>query len=259
MKAFSDPIRERDVNILKWIHSNRFTDLSLFGFRFSKSGDISDYARALNRLKEKGLLIKYKRGYNEEPVYTLSEAALSRLSKDGVILVKSYEPPKISWNCMDHDKRVIRIRAEIEKNIEAVFWVSDFEMRSGVMPKTKADFIEGKLDVLKWRYNRGMTKERLRRTPDAYFEATVNGVRSMFVLEYVHADYSSRKYDEIIPRLIQRFTGSIKLLVFRDSEVALKNIQELKRRINDREGWWAGSYESIIQRPFLEAFEDLKG
>jgi len=258
VKPYSDPIKGRDVEILRWIHENRFTDLSLYGEKFSRSPDFRDWRRALNRLEKKGLLTRSKRGRNEEPVYVLTEAAQARLSKDGVLLIRNPQPVKIVWNCLIHDRKVVQIRTKFERELIDLFWVTDYEMRRGVSPKTKSEFLSGKLDVVKWRWNRGAAKERFNRTPDAYFEATVGGIRKAFVLEYVHAEYSKRKYDEIIPRLVQRFQGAIKLLVYQDDKATIKNIAEVKRRVKDREGWWAGSHERVVSLPFLEAFEDLK-
>jgi hypothetical protein len=211
----------------------------------------------LDRLVFFGLLTKHKKYLSEEPVYCLSKSALSGFSDKGTFLVSKPNPIKITWSNHDHDCRVIQLRLRFEKELKDVFWCSDFEMRSGITPKVKADFQAGKLDVMKWRYNRGMSKERLRRTPDGYFEATFGVERRAFVLEYVHCEYSERKYDEIIPRLVQRFPSAFKLLVFRSSDSAIKNIKYLRRRVRDRKGWWAGSFDKVSSLPFLEAFEDL--
>ncbi len=74
----------------------------------------------------------------------------------------------------------VRIAFEANPDLKNIFWVSDFEMRSGITPNIKARFLAGKLDKERWRGNWSDARNHSRRTPDGYFEADVDGKRMAF-------------------------------------------------------------------------------
>ena len=251
-------LREKDKIVLSWIHSNKFTTPSLYGAKFSKSASQIGFRMNLDRLYTYGFLHRVKKEYKHENTYYLTGKALRILSKEGRILLKRPTPVRVTFNQQDHDRRVIEMRTRLEADgtLGDVFWVTDFELRAGITSKVKTAFLGGSLDVIKWRKHREAPSETSRR-PDGYFQATIEGERRSFVLEYIHAPYSTMKYNRVIPILINKWASSIKLMVFQNDALTVRNKIYLKSHVRNRKNWWVASYDQVINKPFLEAFEDL--
>lgn len=124
-----------------------------------------------------------------------------------MIVMSRKHPIRINPYERQHDLMVQELRIALEASPELgdVFWVSDFEMRSGIMPRTKAEFLSGELES-DWRkraYERA--KNRIRRTPDGYFEADYQGERRPFALEFERTAYNWNMMKRMVYNLDDSF------------------------------------------------------
>ena len=149
--------------------------------------------------------------------YFLTGNAIRTLDVNNKVLVRSTKyPVKINPKEKEHDLLVqtIRISFEASEQLKSIFWVSDFELRSGISPSIKAEFYEGKLDKEKWRTNGFNPNPKGRRTPDAYFEADLDGQRMGFTLEYEHCTYGDKKITDMVDNLKDGYPHAFKPCCF---------------------------------------------
>jgi len=255
---------DKEVEHLAWIHSNKFTIPDVFGQRFFKSS----YRYACRILRkyylDKGFLhmVKAESTTFQDSVYSLTAGAIRSLDAKNKILVRSTKyPVKVNPYEREHDIKVQEIRTAIElsEDLKEVFWVSDFEMRSGISPLVKARFIDGSLDKEKWRSNGMNPNSTGRRTPDGYFEADLEGQREAFVLEFEHHPYDDYKFNRMAWNLKHHFPDVTKLVVSADRKNALRMIKTLQTKVkNDEQNkWFVTDFEKIKTLFFKKIWHQL--
>lgn len=250
-------INAEEEERLAWIHSNKFTVPKLFHKKFLSS---QTYRNACIILKnysslEKGFLHVQQETVFQRADYFLTAAAIRALDTGNKILVRNVKyPVKINPVEKTHDLRVqaIRISFEASPCLKDVFWVSDFELRSGITPSVKAEFLEGKLDKERWRSNGRNSNPKGRRTPDAYFEADLDGRRMGFTLEYEHRPYGDRKINDMVFYLRDGYSQAFKLVVSSNPETMMRMFRALKLKVKaeGQENWFVSDYETVINQPF---------
>ena len=195
-------------------------------------------------------------GRFSEMVYTLTLPALKVLEAHGVALLRTARTPRVNFKELDHDLRVARLRMAFERSpeLEGMFWVSDFELRCGISPNVKAEFLRGRLDVEKWRCS---PVPGNRRTPDGYFEASSKGVRCSFILEYEHARYPGARLRDVVLYLDRGFPDALRLVVCQNVPQGQRMLRELKRRVQRPELWLVSTYEKVLSAPFTEAWANV--
>lgn len=257
-------MNDKEVEHLAWIHSNKFTIPDVFGKRFFKSS----YRYACRVLRkyylEKGFLhmVKAESTTFQDSIYSLTAGAIRSLDAQNKILVRSTKyPVKVNPYEREHDIKVQEIRTAIELSVDLreVFWVSDFEMRSGISPLVKARFVDGSLDKEKWRSNGMNPNNTGRRTPDGYFEADLEGQREAFVLEFEHHPYDDFKFNRMIWNLKHHFPDATKLVVSADRKNALRMIKTLQTKVkNDEQNkWFVTDFEKIKTLSFSKIWHQL--
>jgi len=270
-------LTENEESKLAYIQSNKFITLRSFHRKFLKN---KTEAAAWYQLEkfckfDPPLLERLRGSHFEERFYRLTAAALKYLDFENRILVRNPRFPNgMRAQSYEHDCRVIALRVSFEENPDLmnVFWVSDFEMRTGVTPEIKAGFIAGKLNKTTWRYNRdkdlfhwkegdlkGGPKNQYPRTPDGYMEADLDGRREIFVFEYIHQSYSRQTLDRMVYQLESDpvFSKGYKLIVSKNTEDAESLIPRLKERVKEKEKWFVGDYERALTAPFKKVWFNL--
>ncbi len=154
LKAMTDIEMEH----LVWIHSNKFTTPELFYKKFLPNQTSRNAYKILKKYTspERDLLHVLKTPIGNSNLFFLTAGALRTLDENNKILVRSNKyPVKINTHEKEHDVMVqtIRITFESLEELKDIFWVSDFEMRSGITPSIKAEYLEGKLNKERWRSN----------------------------------------------------------------------------------------------------------
>lgn len=257
-------INDKETEHLVWIHSNKFTIPEIFGRKFFKSS----YRYACRVLRKyylkKGLLnmTKAEGTTFQDSMYSLTTDAIRSLDLKNKILVRGTKyPVKVNPYERQHDLMVQEIRVAIEssEDLSDIFWVTDFEMRSGITPSIKAKFVEGRLDKEEWRSNGLNPNSTGRRTPDGYFEADLDGQREGFTLEYEHHPYDDRKFNRMAWYLKQYFPNATKLVVSVNRENAVRMIKALQTKIKTGEQhlWFVSDLDKVKNLSFKKIWHQL--
>ena len=249
---------------LVWIHSNKFIVPELFNKKFIPSQSYRHACRVLNEYAtpEVGFLHVQQDNIFQRANYFLTAQAIRTLDATNKILVRSTKyPVKINSKEKDHDLLVqaIRISFEANEDLKNVFWVSDFELRSGISPSVKAEFLEGKLNKEKWRSIGFNPNPKGRRTPDGYFEADLDGERMAFTLEYEHQPYGDKKISDMVDNLKDGYPHAFKLVVSSGYKNALRMIRALKVKVKaeDQEKWFVTDFEKATTQSFKGIWHQL--
>lgn len=249
---------------LAWIHSNKFTTPDLFHRKFLPSQTYRNACILLRKYTspDVGFLHMQQETVFQRANYYLTAGAIRALDAGNKMLVRSTKYPiKINFAEKTHDLRVqaIRIGFEACPDLKDIFWVSDFEMRSGISPAVKGEFLQGKLDKKRWRSDGLNPNPKGRRTPDGYFEADYEGQRMGFTLEYEHHPYSDRKMGDMVGYLKEEFPHAVKLVVSAIPQQATRMVKALKGKIRqeDREMWFVTDFESAMSKSFRGIWQQL--
>ncbi len=258
------PMTTEEEERLVWIHSNKFIVPELFHKKFIPSQTYRHACRLLSRYAspEVGFFHMQQDNVFQRANYYLTAKAIRTLDATNKILVRSTKyPVKINPKEKDHDLLVqaIRISFEYSEHLKSVFWVSDFELRSGISPSIKAEFLEGKLDKEKWRSNGFNPNPKGRRTPDGYFEADLDGERMGFTLEYEHQPYGDKKISDMVDCLKDGYPHAFKLVVSASYKNALRMIRALKVKVKleDQEKWFVTDVEKATTQSFRGIWHQL--
>ena len=249
---------------LVWIHSNKFIVPDLFNKKFIPAQTYRHSCRVLSHYAspEIGFLHMQQDNVFQRANYYLTAPAIRTLDTTNKILVRSTRyPVKINSKEKDHDLLVqaIRISFETSEYLKGIFWVSDFELRSGISPSVKAEFLEGKLNKGKWRSNGFNPNPKGRRTPDGYFEADFDGERRGFTLEYEHHPYGDKKITDMVDYLKDGYPHALKLVVCSGFKNALRMIRALKMKVKveDQEKWFVTDMEKATTQSFKGIWHQL--
>ncbi len=292
------PLKRKDLDKLKYIHSNRFITPQLFHSKFYQGKSLDATWQFLRRLKEMGYLKEKKFGFQGRfvpAVVYLSYHAINELKSLGQIIAGRVAEVKIPSSEVDHHLSVISLRIALEKDpfFKSLFWVSDYELNSGIDP------------LLKWKHEaltdaekiirRGEFKpngvNRPPRIVDGYFRAEIlNGTDEKpsvegFVLEFENSPYSYRRIIEIVVKIDTLYPKSKKLIVSASPENskrinriiwrfmhlnveyrADKRTKKLKPHkvvpFKERGGnpslWNFADYKSVINKTFSTSYRKLR-
>ena len=258
-------INEMEAKHLTWIHSNKFTTPELFHKRFIHP---RTYRQACSIMRDqylkKGFLgmTKAESTTFQDSMYYLSTKAIQILDENEKILVKKTNyPVRINPYERQHDLEVQAIRIAFEKNdqLGRIFWLSDFEMRSGITQGVKKAFLSGDLDKEEWRSNWVNTQIRGRRTPDGYFETDLDGKRYGFTLEYEHVQNPEAKIGRMIDYLKDSFPNVLRLVVSADKKNATRMMNILRGKVRESEWdrWFVSYFERATTLPFKKIWHQL--
>ena len=243
----------RDVDTLAYIHSNKFITTNLFHRKFHPNHTLWAACLHLNRLADRGLVLRLQKLPNEDSFYCLTRPALKHLSGLARILLSSeVRSPRINPFEREHDKRVLAMRIQIEAagGLEGLTWLSDYEMRCGLKMVWKKALVEGR----GWDLAGAKLRRVHDRTPDGYFEWAVEGKAYGFALEYEHTAYNRDKMTGMLLNLNRDFPGAFRLIVSRDKAHALRMMEGLgtflKNDPRDRGLWGFSFFEKVIRLPF---------
>lgn len=249
---------------LVWIHSNKFIVPELFHKKFIPEQSYRQACRLLSKYAspEIGFLHTQQDTIFQRMNYYLTANAIRTLDATNKILVRSTKyPVKINPKEKDHDLLVqaIRISFEASKDLKSVFWVSDFELRSGISPSIKAEFLEGNLDKEKWRSIGFNPNPKGRRTPDGYFEADLDGERLGFTIEFEHLPYGDKKISDMVDNLKDGYPHAMKLVVSSGFKNALRMIRALKMKVKevDQDKWFITDLEKASTKSFKGIWHQL--
>lgn len=243
-----------------YIHSNKFITPYLFWKKFFHKRSWIGAAKELERQKKKGFLDSEARENRFSPTfYFLTPKALKILDDQNTSLIHTLaHSPHIRPGEKKHDQKVIELRIAFEADpfLSEIFWVSDYELRSGINREIKAKFLEGNFDKIRWRYNKAGKKPANKRKPDAYFEATIEGKRYSFILEYENKQYYQDKLRKMRLRLNREFPTARRLLVCLDEQNAFKTIELLKKIVPgpEQNKWHVSFFDKVVISSFKDSW-----
>lgn len=257
-------ISDIEARQLGWIHSNKFTVPELFWKKFYPDKSFQYACRVLKGYSnpDKDLLHVQKPHRFLNSYYFLTGGAIRYLDGQNRVLVRSTRyPVKINPYEREHDLMVQKVRIAFEGSgdLKEVFWVSDFEMRSGITPATKARFLEGGFNKEKWKSNWSEWRYKSRRTPDGYFEAVVDGKRYGFALEVENTPRSEWKIHAMVDYLEDSFPEATKLVVSANRHNAIRMYEALQAKVRKSEHpkWFISYMERALTLPFKKIFHSL--
>ena len=264
MSPIQPKMMEEEAVHLAWIHSNKFTTAELFHRKFLGDQTYRNACHLLRRYYDPKVgFLHVVRGNPFEPAcYSLTVPSLKALDAEGKILVRNVRfAAKINPYEKKHDLAVQAIRIALESNadLKNIFWVSDFEMRSGITGPIKLAFQEKELDVERWRSDWLNIHIKGRRTPDGYFEADLDGKRYGFALEFEHHPYSERMVNRMVGYLDESFPDAIRLVVSAETKNAIRMIKALRAKIreSDQYRWFVSGIEKATTLPFKKIWHQL--
>jgi hypothetical protein len=245
----------RDVDTLTYIHSNKFITTNLFHRKFHPNHSLWTACLHLNRMVERGLVLRSRKLPNEDSFYCLTRPALKHLAGLARILTShEIRSPHINLFEREHDKRVLAMRIQIEEagGLEGLTWLSDYEMRCGLKMAWKKALCQGR----GWDLAGAKLHRVHDRTPDGYFEATLEGKAYGFVLEYEHTSYNRDKMTAMVLNLDRDFPTAYRLVVSRDKAHAVRMLEGLETFLKGdprRRGLWGFSFfEKVTRIPFRQ-------
>lgn len=255
-------ISEKEAEHLAWIHSNKFTIPELFRKKFYPQGTYRNTCYILSKYVKRGFLLFEKPNMFAHNFYYLTVEAIRTLDETGQMLVMGRKHiVHINPYEKQHDLMVQELRIVLEASpaLEDIFWVSDFEMRSGITPRTKVEFLEGRLED-DWRrraYERA--KSLFRRTPDGYFEADYQGERRPFVLEFERTAYNWNMVQRMVHNLNNAFPYAQRLFVSETEAHAMRMIRTLQAYVKEDalQMWFVTDFKRMTTLPFEECWHQL--
>ena len=247
------PVLEpRDVETLAYIHSNKFITTRIFHRKFHPNHTFWNACLHLRRLVGAGLLLKSQGLPNEDTCYSLTRPALHHLSGIArILLPREVRSPHINRQELEHDKRVMGMRVQIEREegLGGLTWLSDYEMRCGLRMDWKRALEEGR----GWDLAGTRLRRLNRRTPDGYFEGALKGVPHAFVLEYEHSAYNRDQIMGMVLNLHRDFPQAYRLVVCRDKPRAIRMLEgvgHLVRSGLERPRWAFSFLDMADNLPF---------
>ena len=111
----------------------------------------------------------------------------------------------------------------------------------------------------KWRSIGYNPNPKGRRTPDAYFEADLDGERIGFTLEYEHHPYGDKKICDMVDNLKDGYPHAFKLVVSSGYKYALRMIRALKAKVKagEQEKWFVTDFEKVTTQSFKGIWHQL--
>ncbi len=246
-------LEARDIETLAYIHSNKFITTKLFHLKFHPNQSYVTACTKLRSLVAKGLLLKTQALPNEDTFYYLSRPALKCLSGLARVLASpELRSPHINPFEREHDKRVLalRIQVEVDGGWQGLTWLSDYEMRCGLKMEWKRALEEGR----GWDLAGAKLRRVHHRTPDGFFEGTLDGTPYAFALEYEHSAYNRDKMVAMVLNLTRDFPEAFKLVVSRDKARALRMAEGLdgliRSDLRERARWAFSFFDKVMSLPF---------
>ena len=243
-----------DLEVLAYIHSNKFITTKLFHRKFHPHHSHVTAWTHLKKLVEAGLLLKSQNLPNEDTFYCLTRPSLHHLSKLARILTSpEVRSPHINLFEREHDKRVLAMRVQIEAEggLSGLTWLSDYEMRCGLSFSWKKALEAGR----GWDLAGAKLHRVHHRTPDGFFEGTLEGRTQAFVLEYEHTPYNRDKMVNMVLNLNRDFPDAFRLVVSRDKAHALRMLEGLatflKGDPRNLDLWGFSFFEKVDRHPFI--------
>ena len=246
-------IDPRDIAVLAYVQSNKFITTKLFQKKFHQSHSYVTACVHLRELVSRGLLLKTQNLPNEDTYYYLSRPALHQLSGLARILISTeVRSPRINTFEREHDRRLLEMRIHFESDpaLAGLTWLSDYEMRCGLRMEWKKALEDGR----GWELAGTKLRRLNRRTPDGYFEVSLEGQPYTFVLEYEHSPYNRQQMGAMVLNLVRDFPTALRLVVSRDKEHAVRLAEGLREHLKSdprHQGLWGFSFfGKVISRPF---------
>jgi hypothetical protein len=246
-------LESRDVDVLAYIHSNKFITTKLFHKKFCPQQTYKTATFRLRDLETRGLVLKVRKFQNDDTFYYLSRPVLKHLSGLARILTSpEFRSPHINPLEREHDKQVLALRIQIEGEggLEGLTWLSDYEMRCGLRMDWKRALEEGR----GWDLAGAKLHRVHHRTPDGYFEGTIGGQDYAFALEYENTAYNRDKMVAMVLNLNRDFPEAFKLVVSRDKAHAVRMINGLdslvRGDLRSRKRWAFSFFEMAASLPF---------
>ncbi len=253
--GFIPTLEPKDLDILAYIHSNKFITAKLYHRKFLSHQSYKTATLHLRDLESRGLLLKTRKFLNDDAYFFLSRPALHQLSGLARILTSSeVRSAHINPFEREHDKRVLEMRIQIEEagGLEGIVWLSDYEMRCGLKMGWKRALAEGR----GWDLAGAKLHRIHHRTPDGYFEVAMEGRVYAFVLEYEHTSYNREKMTAMVLNLTRDFPGAYRLVVSRDKKHALRMMEGLETYLKsdsrNRSLWGFSFFEKVTHTPFIQ-------
>ncbi len=253
----NQPITElepRDIDPLAYIQANKFITTKLFHRKFHPSQSYTTACIHLRGLVSRGLLLKTQKLPNDDTYFYLSRPAIKYLSGLARILTSpEIRSPHINPFEREHDKRVMTLRVQIEQEggIGGMTWLSDYEMRCGLRMDWKRALAEGR----GWDLAGQKLRRVHHRTPDGYFEGTLDGKAYAFVLEYEHSSYNRDKITGMVLNLTRDFPQAFRLVVSRDRDHAIRMMNGmeifLRSDLQERALWAFSFFDKVDRVPFV--------
>jgi hypothetical protein len=247
-------LEPKDVDTLAYIHSNKFITTRLFHRKFHSHQSYVTACSRLRSLEARGLVLKVRKFQNDDTYFYLSRPAIQYLSGVARILTSpEIRSPHINPFEREHDKRVMTMRVQIEQEggLEGLNWLSDYEMRCGLRLDWKKALAEGR----GWALAGGKLHRIHHRTPDGYFEGTIEGKAYAFVLEYEHSSYNRQKMIGMVLNLTRDFPKAFRLVVSRDKAHAIRMMNGLatflRADLRDRSLWGFSFFDKVDRVPFV--------
>ncbi len=255
-------INDLETQHLAWIHSNKFTVPGLFQKKFFFQNTYRNACYVLNKYAQKGFLHMEKPNMFMNNFYYLTVEAIRTLDGIGAMMTRTTKHPiRINHYERTHDLMVQELRIVIESSpeLQDVFWLSDFEMRSGITPPMKHRFVDGTLEEEWKRWSWDHAKQLVRRTPDGYFEADIEGKRYEFVLEFERATYNQMKIMDMVWHLTDDFPDTYRLIVSETEKNARRMVRHLQGRLKKDQWreWYISDFKRVTTRPFRKAWHNL--
>ena len=255
-------ITDAEAQHLAWIHSNKFTIPELFKKKFYPEGTYRNACYVLSKYVKKGFLLFEKPNMFAHNFYFLTLPAIRTLDETGRMIVMGRKHTiRINPYERQHDLMVQELRITLEAcpGLVDIFWVSDFEMRAGITPRTKAEFLNGELES-KWRvraYERA--KSMFRRTPDGYFEADFDGDRRGFVLEFERTAYNWNMVKRMVYNLDDAFPHAQRLIVSETVPHARRMIRNLQAWVREKDlsSWFVTDFQKLTTQPFEKCWYQI--
>jgi hypothetical protein len=244
----------KDIETLAYIHSNKFITPRIFHRKFHPNHTFWGACLHLRRLVTAGLLLKTEGLPNEDTCYSLTRPALHYLSSIArVLLPREVRSPHINRMELEHDKRVMALRVQIEQvgALGDLTWVSDYEMRCGLKMGWKVALDTGR----GWDLAGTKLRRLNRRTPDGYFEGTIGETSYSFVLEYEHSPYNRDQITSMVLNLHRDFPQAYRLVVCRDKPRALRMLDGVSHMVVsglERPRWVFSFFEMVDRLPFTQ-------
>ena len=253
---------EKEIEHLGWIHSNKFTIPRLFQKKFFPQNTYRAACYVLNKYAKKGFLLFEKPNMFAHNFYYLTVEGIRTLDAMGAAPIRTTKHTiRINPYERQHDLMVqeLRIVLEAALELEDIFWVSDFEMRAGITPRTKAEFLAGELQEGWRRRSWERAKSQVRRTPDAYFEADFEGERTPFVLEYEHTAYNHKMVRNMVWYLSDSFPYAKRLIVSETEKHAIRMFRNMEFWIKEdkRPQWYISDFVKVTNTTFTQSWRQL--